>query len=150
MKRNSRLSAALHALLHMAERDTPMTSDDIAACLNTNAVVVRRTMAGLREAGLVESGRGHGGGWVVTRPLCEISLLDVHLALGEPDLLQIGHATENPGCVVEQVVNSALDETMKEAEDILLRRFGEIKLEDMAAAFRARSAGHAATAHRTG
>lgn len=62
MKRNSRLSAVLHALLHMAERDRPMTSEELAACLHTNPVVVRRTMAGLREAGLVTSGRGHGGG----------------------------------------------------------------------------------------
>jgi DNA-binding IscR family transcriptional regulator len=57
MKRNSRLSNILHALLHMAERETrtgsPMTSDQLAVCLSTNPVVVRRTMAGLREQGLV-------------------------------------------------------------------------------------------------
>ncbi|NMW23581.1 transcriptional regulator, partial [Rhodanobacter denitrificans] len=35
MKRDSRLSAVLHALLHMAERDAPMTSDALAQCLGT-------------------------------------------------------------------------------------------------------------------
>ena len=57
MKRDSRLSAVLHALLHMAEHETrtglPMTSDQLAVCLSTNPVVVRRTMAGLREQGVI-------------------------------------------------------------------------------------------------
>lgn len=46
MKRDSRLSSVLHALLHMAEQEEPMTSDALARCLGTNPVVVRRTMRG--------------------------------------------------------------------------------------------------------
>ena len=64
MKRDSRLSAVLHALLHMAAQDRPMTSAELAVCMSTNAAVVRRTMAGLRKAGYVRSAKGHGGGWV--------------------------------------------------------------------------------------
>lgn len=62
MKRDRRLSSVLHALLHMAEHDGPMTSDAIGQCLDANPVVVRRTMGFLREAGIVASGRGHAGG----------------------------------------------------------------------------------------
>ena len=54
MKRNSKLSASLHALVHMAQ--TPgraMTSEEIAAWLHTNPVVVRRMVAGLRDAGIL-------------------------------------------------------------------------------------------------
>ena len=49
MKRDSRLSTVLHALLHMAEMDGPATSESLAQAMQTNPVVVRRLMAGLEE-----------------------------------------------------------------------------------------------------
>jgi len=55
MKHDSRLSAVLHTLLHMADAGRPMTSTELATHMNTNPVVVRRTMAGLRRAGFVSS-----------------------------------------------------------------------------------------------
>ena len=53
MKSNSQLSDVLHVLLHMAERDAPMTSDTLAAAMQTHPVVLRRLMGGLRDAGFV-------------------------------------------------------------------------------------------------
>ena len=61
MKRDSRRSAVLHALLHMAEQERPMTFEALGLCLGTNPVVVRRTMGLLGEAGLVASDRGPAG-----------------------------------------------------------------------------------------
>lgn len=141
MKRDSRLSGILHVLLHMAEEPGPATSERLAAALDTNAVVVRRTMAGLREAGLVRSERGHGGGWIVARALDEITLLDIHAALGSPNLLALGNRTEAPGCLVEQAVNAAIDEGCREAEALLLERFGRVTLAALSADVRARLAG---------
>ena len=76
MRTDSRLPRVLHALLHLADMDRPATSEEIAMMLGTNATVVRRTLAGLREAGLLTSTKGHGGGWSLARPLSEMSLLD--------------------------------------------------------------------------
>ena len=137
MKRDSRLSAVLHVLLHMAEESGPTTSEALAAALDTNPVVVRRTMAGLREAGLVRSERGHGGGWTVAHPLHDITLRDIHAALGSPDLLAIGNRTEAPGCLVEQAVNAAIDESCRKAEALLLERFGRVTLATLSADFHA-------------
>ena len=78
MKHDNRLSATLHALLHMAERGKPMTSAELAMCMDTNPVVVRRTMAGLRKAGYVRSGKGHGGGWEIACDLSAVTLKDVY------------------------------------------------------------------------
>jgi DNA-binding IscR family transcriptional regulator len=39
----------------------------MAACAMTNPVVIRRTFAGLREAGIVAATKGHGGGWRLAR-----------------------------------------------------------------------------------
>ena len=137
MKRDSRLSITLHALLHMAERET-ITSEELAACLSTNPVVVRRTMAGLREAGLVRSEKGHGGGWSLVRDLATISLADVHAALGEPALFAIGNRTEAPGCVVEQAVNAAMDGALRDAEALLMQRLERISLADLSNDFQRR------------
>ncbi len=86
MRSDNRLSRMLHVLLHMAEQDAPLTSETIGKMLSTNPVVVRRMMSGLRERGYVQSEKGHGGGWVLTQPLSELSLLDVYQALGEPPI----------------------------------------------------------------
>ncbi|SFG54448.1 RrF2 family transcriptional regulator [Sulfitobacter dubius] len=140
MKRDSRLSSVLHALLHMAEREVPMTSGDLAKCLGTNPVVVRRTMGFLRDAGIVASDRGHAGGWRITADLNTISLRQLHDALGEPALFAVGNRNEAPECLVEQTVNAALDQSFAEAEALLLARFGEITLSDLTADFSMRYA----------
>ncbi len=132
MRQDTRLSRVLHVLIHMEKHEKPATSDAIAAMLQTNPVVVRRTMAGLRDAGDVTSEKGHGGGWVLARPLAEITLLDIHKALGNPDMFSIGLSGDNPACVIEQSVNVALADAMTEAQALLLSRFGKITLADLA------------------
>ena len=133
MKRDSRLSGVLHVLLHMADPAGPVTSEAMGRAMQTNPVVVRRTMAGLREAGIVRSEKGHGGGWVIARDLDEITLRDIYDALGAPALLAIGNRTEQPGCLVEKAVNRALGESFDEAEALLLKRFGDVTLRQLAA-----------------
>lgn len=142
MKSKGRLSAVLHALLHMAHRGGPMTSDELAACLRTHAVVVRRTMAGLREAGFVVSERGHGGGWVLARDLASVTLLDVQMALGDSAGTDAGGAHAD-GCVIEQSVQRALAGSLREAEAVLAKRLGEVTLADLSADFNRAMAGHA-------
>jgi Rrf2 family protein len=128
MKRDSRLSSMLHILLHMAHAGRPLTSDELARMLQTNAVLVRRTLAGLRENGLVSAEKGHGGGWVIAKPLDTVTLYDVYEALGEPELFAIGHRNEQSQCLVEQAVNAALDQTLAEAETLLLARLRDVTL----------------------
>lgn len=128
MKRDSRLSGVLHCLLHMAQQGGPVTSERLARAMQTNPVVVRRVMAGLREAGFVASAKGHGGGWVISCPLDDITLRDIHEAVGAPELLAVGHREESPGCLVEQAVNAALGQAYRDAEALLLQRLGDVTL----------------------
>ena len=141
MSKDSRLSGVLHALLHMAEFDGPTTSETLAQAMQTNPVVVRRLMAGLRDAGFVDSAKGHGGGWVISCPLERITLADIHRALGAPRLLAISHRDENPRCLVEQAVNGALGDAFVQAQALLLKRFESVTLADLSADFHRRMVG---------
>lgn len=110
-----------------------MTSELLAKAMDTNPVVIRRIMAGLRSAGYLRSEKGHGGGWTLACDLNKVSLRDIYEALGRPHLLAMGNRTESPGCLVEQAVNGALSKSFEDAEALLLARLGEVTLAMLAA-----------------
>jgi DNA-binding IscR family transcriptional regulator len=138
MRHDTKLSGVLHVLLHMIEAGGAVTSERLAAMMATHPVVVRRIMAGLREAGFVASEKGHGGGWRIAADPAAVSLADIYRALGAPALFAMGHRSENPACLVEQAVNASLDQALHEAEAVLLARFAEVSLAELAAEFGAR------------
>jgi DNA-binding IscR family transcriptional regulator len=138
MKTDSRLSGVLHVLLHMAESAKPITSDALATMMQTNPVVIRRVLGGLREQGLVQSEKGHGGGWQLSCDMEQVTLRNIYDALGAPTLLAIGNRTELPACLVEQAVNAAMDQAFADAEALLLARLGKVTLAQLSADFHRR------------
>jgi DNA-binding IscR family transcriptional regulator len=140
MPRSSRFSVALHVLTHLVDAPAPQTSEQLAACVGTNPVVVRRTLAGLREAGLVAAARGAGGGWTLARSAAAITLRDVHAALGERLLQGVdvsGPGAPGRGCRIQQAVAGTLDEFLDDAEALLAARLRRITLASLAARVRA-------------
>ena len=135
MRTDTRLSRMLHVLIHMDRHQQSATSDTIAQMLGTNPVVVRRTMALLKEKGYVTSEKGHRGGWTLSKPLSEMTLLDIHPALGSTSIFSIGLSTDHPQCLVEQAVNGALTDAFDEAQALLLKRLGSITLAQLAEDF---------------
>ncbi len=76
-----------------------MTSAELARCMNTNAVVVRRTMArASRGGGFVRSEKG-ARRWMGDRlrPLSAVTLKDVYDGVGIPDNSGVGHPAREPG-----------------------------------------------------
>jgi DNA-binding IscR family transcriptional regulator len=134
----------------MAQRPEPMTSELLAQSMETNPVVIRRILAGLRDAGYVRSEKGHGGGWTLACDLSKVTLRDVYEALESPSLLAIGHRTESPGCLVEAAVNARLGNAFHEAEELLLARFGEVTLAMLSDDVRTRLAALSGSSHRKG
>ncbi|MCU1726327.1 Rrf2 family transcriptional regulator [Pseudomonas sp. 7P_10.2_Bac1] len=138
MRNDTRLSRMLHVLIHMARHEQPATSDTLALMLRTNPVVIRRTMALLKEQGYVRSEKGHRGGWTLAKPLSEMTLLDIHEALGSASLFAIGLSTDHPECLVEQAVNAALTDAFDAAQALLIERLGSVTLEQLADDFEER------------
>jgi Rrf2 family protein len=133
MKRSSRLSLALHALVHLHKQpDASMTSATLAQCLMTNPVVVRRALGELREAGLVASTKGHDGGWRLLRPAAEISLYQVYAAMGENFLIRTESDPGDGQCGIVRSVNAVMGEFIADAEALLAARLQRISLDDIA------------------
>ncbi len=70
----------LYVLQHMARQERPISSEQIGTMLDTNAAVVRRTLAGLRKAGYVRAEKGRNGGWRIGCDLNRVTLLGVPCA----------------------------------------------------------------------
>ena len=133
MKRSSRLSLALHALVHLHKQpDHAITSTTLAQCLMTNPVVVRRVLGELREAGIVASTKGHDGGWRLVRPTTQISLHDIYVAMGESLLIRTESDPGDRQCGIVRAVDCVMGEFIADAEALLAARLARVSLDDIA------------------
>jgi DNA-binding IscR family transcriptional regulator len=123
-----------------------MTSEEMAACVGTHAVVIRRTLAGLREAGIVSSVKGHGGGWRLARAASSVTLAEIQRALGER-VVSLTSAVDPPHCLLLRAVVHSLDEAIEEAEQVLDRRLSTLTLADLAADVTGLQAGSGGVSH---
>ncbi|MFC4533693.1 Rrf2 family transcriptional regulator [Sphaerisporangium dianthi] len=135
MSANSRLTIAAHALvwisLYQRQGRGVATSEQIGGSANTNPVVIRRLLGDLRRAGLVESRRGVGAGWSLTRELESITLLDVYEAIEPGPLFAMHRATPNQGCVVGYGIQPAMRGIYEGVEETLRRELARVTLEDV-------------------
>ena len=134
MKRSSRLSIALHALVHLhAQPGKSLTSAALATCLMTNPVVVRRVLGELREAGIVDASKGPNGGWSLSRPAEEITLHAVYSAMGERLLIRTESDPGDVTCAIVRSVDRVMTDFLDDAEVLLAARLQRVRLSDIAA-----------------
>ena len=133
MKRSSRLSIALHALVHLhAQPGKPLTSAALATCLMTNAVVVRRVLGELRDAQIVDASKGPNGGWSLSRPAEDITLRQVYEAMGERLLVRTESDPGDVTCAIVRSVDRVMTEFLDDAEALLAARLARTRLSDIA------------------
>jgi Rrf2 family protein len=118
---SSRFQVGVHALVVLAVWSRPTSSEAISYSIDTNPAVIRRIVGDLREAGLVESRRGPGGGFVLARPAREISLLDVYRAVDAGPVFAPYDEYPVEECPVGSRVPDVLDAALAPAVDALER-----------------------------
>jgi Rrf2 family protein len=135
MAANSRLTIAVHALawLALAQRQghDVLTSDQVAASVNTNPVIIRRCLGDLRRAGLVRVRRGAGAGWSLAREPGQITLLEVHDAIGPEPPFGLHHTEPNLECPVGKGIRPALDQVYDEVERAMRRELALVSVAEV-------------------
>ncbi|WP_338783719.1 Rrf2 family transcriptional regulator [Streptomyces sp. DG1A-41] len=136
MSASSRMTVATHTLTWMAlvcpkRPDGIVTSDQIAASVNTNPVVIRRALGSLRDAGLVVSQRGQGAGWRLARAPESITLRDVYLAVEPDPLIALHPATPNQQCPVGRGIPPVLRGAYSRAEESMKAELAAVSVADV-------------------
>lgn len=135
---NSRFAVTTHIMAYLAfahAGNRPTNSESIAQKLGTNPVVVRRLIGSLREAGLVRTQLGAGGGASLTRCPDKISLLDIYSAIelpSDPDLFALGAISED-ACAhhMGACIQSSLQEIFGAAEEAMKKALAGSTLADV-------------------
>ncbi len=116
----------------LARWDRSLTSAEIADSLASNPVLVRRILGGLRDAGLVWSTEGRGGGWSLARAAREISLYDAYAAVEEGPILSRHAHPASDACEVGRHMQALLEAEFREAEQAMEQRLGRTTIADLA------------------
>lgn len=131
MKKSTKFSDVLHILLHMASTQKPATSEKLAKSIQSNPAFVRRVLAGLRELGLIQSEKGHRGGWLLSCNLADVTLYDIYQAVGTPTMLAIGNRSDASMCLVEQAVNETTGHVFERAESLISEELKKTTLAEL-------------------
>jgi Rrf2 family transcriptional repressor of oqxAB len=107
---------AVQALVVIAETEGPCSSTTMAQGLKAHAVFVRRVLAQLVRANIVQAREGRDGGYRLARPADHITLAEVYQAV------KLADSSEDSACGsgVNARVQAVLDDIGAEAEQRLL------------------------------
>ncbi len=132
MSANSRFAVAVHSLVALAYVGGPMTSGQLAEnTVNTNPVVLRRILARLVRAGIVEGQSGKSGGFSLGRDPRSIDLSEVYAAVEDGGVFGVHANAVVPSCPVSRAIRPALREVFRSAESALRESLAGVSLADL-------------------
>lgn len=133
MQISSRFTMAIHMFACIDTfTDQKMTSDFMAGSIGTNPVIIRKLLQQLKAAGLIKVSRGTGG-VVITKPLGEITFLDVYRAVECTPDEELFHFHENPNqnCPVGRNIHRVLDNKLARVQEAMEKELASITLADV-------------------
>lgn len=115
---DTRFSSAIHTLILIAGAEKPMTSDQIAGSVGTNASYIRRITGLLKKQGIIESRQGVSGFSLLVSP-GELTLYRIYQAIAETDQIHVFDLHQNPNdeCIVGRHIRPVLTDTFREIEE---------------------------------
>jgi Rrf2 family protein len=117
MALNTQFSIAVHLLAGLGYQcGGDLTSTDLAGSVNTSPSFVRRVMAKLSKAGLVNTATGKGGTCRLARPAEKITLLDIYRAVEAPKAFAIHQYPEQKACIISCRIKSSLEDVQGKAQ----------------------------------
>ena len=112
MQITSKFTTAVHILtcIDVFGDQMRVTSEFLSGSTGVNAVIIRNVLGALKSAGIVSTRQGSGGAHLA-KPLSEITLYDIYLAVACVDDEGLFHFHENPNanCPVGRNIHKAMD-----------------------------------------
>ena len=126
---NTQFSIAVHILAGLAcGCDQGVTSAQLAMSVNTSPSFVRRTLAKLSKAGLVETATGKAGSCWLAKDAKAVSLLDIYEAVDAPRAFSIHDYSEQKACFVSCHIKTALEKALAKTQKAMEASLAEISL----------------------
>ena len=115
---DTRFSSAIHTLIMIAGAETPMTSDQIAESVGTNASYIRKITGLLKKQGIIDSRQGISGFTLLVEPE-KLSLLRIYQAIAETEEVHVFDLHQNPNdeCIVGRHIQSVLTDVFRGIEE---------------------------------
>lgn len=130
MPASSRFAVAVHVLTLLAwAGDEPLKSEQVAASVNTNPVVIRRILCALARSGLVVSQTGAAGGTRLARPPRDITLRDIYRAVEPREIFMMHRQPPGRHCPVGVNMGPALVNILAEVDGAVDRVLGRMTVE---------------------
>ena len=130
---NTHFAIATHVLAALAlHTDRLVTSSELATSVATNPAFLRAVMGRLRDAGLLVTKLGKGGGSALAQPAEQISLLDVFRATDGTARITT-HDCGGSTCPVGRKVPAVLRRLEQTLDDALARELSAVHISDIAA-----------------
>ena len=114
---DTKFSVAVHVMILISESPTPLNSDQMAESVGTNASYIRKILALLKKAEIVDSHRGISGYSLTVVPE-KLTLLQIYQAVMEEPkihLLDI-HQNANDRCIVGRHIRPVLIDMFADIE----------------------------------
>ena len=129
---NTRFAVAVHAMVALAYLDDLLTSERLAGgTVNTNPVVLRRILAKLAKAGIIDAQPGKTGGFRLARDPRSIDLATVWSALAEDSVFGLHGNAPVKSCAVSCAIKPLLSDVFEDAESAMLKRLSRTTLADL-------------------
>lgn len=128
---DTRFSVAVHILILISESPDPVNSEQMAGSVGTNASYVRKILALLKKAEIIEGHRGVSGYTLTITPE-QLTLLRIYQAVMEEPkihLLDI-HQNSSDQCVVGRYIRPVLTGMFEDMEESFARSLAGKTLAD--------------------
>ena len=136
---DTKFSVAVHVLILISESPNPMNSDQMAGSVGTNASYIRKILALLKKAEIVDGHRGISGYSLTVAPE-QLTLLRIYQAVMEESDIHLLDIHQNPSdqCIVGRHIRPALTEMFTDIEDAFARSLAGKTLADCIVDIRSR------------
>jgi len=129
----SAFGLAIQVLVFLSNTAQVCPSQQIAKSMKSGTTFMRRVMAPLVRANLVEAREGREGGYMLAQPSQEITVADVYRALHMTDPLTVGLLSSTLDCPDGQTIKKVLTIMTNQAEKSVLDAYEQFTIAEIAA-----------------